>query len=88
MGGFGSVMAGIQAMRNNRAMLGKRKKGEVSLASSKNEKWVDPKQATPEQLLEIRTRIQKEEKANRKKTILITLVVIILVLGIGYIINL
>ncbi len=82
MAGFGgSVAAANHAMKTNRAMLGKRKKGKLSFVSSTNEKWVDPKQPTFEQLMEIRTRIRKQEKARRKKTIMITLLVLIIVIA-------
>ncbi len=86
MAGFGgSVAAANHAMKTNRAMLGKRKKGKLSLVSSTDEKWVDPKQPTFEQLMEIRTRIRKEEKARRRKTMMITLLVLIIVIiGIIY----
>ena len=88
MGFGGSTSAANQSLKTNRAMLGKRKKGKLSFVSTTDEKWVDSKQPTFEQLMEIRTRIRKEEKARRKKTIIFTLVVIILVLSIGYILSL
>jgi hypothetical protein len=76
-------------MKTNRAMLGKRKKGKLSFVSSKNEHWVDPKQPTFEQLMEIRTRIRKQEKTRRTKTMLMIAVVLIAILiGVFYIINL
>ncbi|MFT5891838.1 MAG: hypothetical protein ACI9Y7_001945 [Dokdonia sp.] len=90
MGFGGSVAAANHAMKTNRAMLGKRKKGKLSLVSSTNENWVDPKQPTFEQLMEIRTRIQKEEKARRTKTIIIIVVVVLIAIltGIFHIISL
>ncbi|MEP0262749.1 hypothetical protein [Dokdonia sp.] len=89
MAGFGgSVAAANHAMKANRAMLKKRKKRKLSFASSTDEKWVDPKQPTFEQLMEIRTRIRKEEKARRKKVIVTTvLALIIVIVGIIYIVG-
>lgn len=86
MAGFGgSVAAANHAMKTNRAMLGKRKKGKLSFVSSKNEHWVDPKQPTFEQLMEIRTRIRKEEKAKRTRIIIITVLALMIVItGIIY----
>lgn len=82
MAGFGgSVAAANQALKANRAMLGKRKKGKLSFVSSKNERWVDPKQPTFEQLMEIRTRVRKEEKVRRRKTIIITSIALIVVIA-------
>ena len=81
MGFGGSVAAANQAMKTNRAMLKKRKKGKLSFVSSTDEKWVDPKQPTFEQLMEIRARIRKEEKVRRKKTILITIILLTCIVG-------
>lgn len=86
MAGFGgSVAAANHAMKTNRAMLGKRKKGTLSFISSKNEHWVDPNQPTSQQLLEIRTRIRKEEKVRHKKIMTLTVIALIaVILGILY----
>ncbi len=90
MGGFGgSALAAIHIMKANRAMLGKRKKGTLSFVSSKNEKWVDHKTASFEQLMEIRKRIRREQKIRQRKILLITLFVISIVLtAIGYVLSL
>ncbi len=89
MGGEGSMMAANASLKANRALKNKRKREGFSLVSSTNENWVDPKQPTFEQLMEIRTRIRKEEKARRVKTIILTLIMIVLFcLGILYISNL
>ncbi|WP_299763639.1 hypothetical protein [uncultured Dokdonia sp.] len=89
MAGFGgSVAAANHAIKVNRAMLGKHRKGKLSLVSSKNEKWEDPIKATPEQLAEIRTRIRKEEKVRHMKILIITVVSFIVILsGFLYILN-
>ena len=86
MGGEGSMMAAMASLKANRALKNKRRKEKFSLVSSTNENWVDPKQPTAEQLLEIRTRIRKEEKARRIKTVILTLIMIVIFcLGIVYI---
>jgi len=88
MGGEGSMMAANASLKANRALKNKRKREGFSLVSSTNENWVDPKQPTFEQLMEIRTRVRKEEKARRVKTIILTLIMIVLFcLGIAYLIN-
>ena len=81
MGGEGSMLAAMASLKANRALKNKRNKGKFSLVSSTDEKWVDPKQPTFEQLMEIRTRIRKEEKARRRKTILITIIALICIVG-------
>lgn len=87
MGYFGGAAVN-QALEANRAMLAKRNKTSISLVSSTNENWVDPKQPTTEQLLKIRTRIRKEEKERRVKTIVLTLIMIVFFcLGIAYMTN-
>ena len=78
MGFGGSVAAANQAMKTNRAMLKKRK---LSFVSSTDEKWVDSKRPTPEQLTKIRTRIREEEKLRRRKTILITIIALTCIVG-------
>jgi hypothetical protein len=89
MGGEGSMMAAMASLKANRALKNKRRKEKFSLVSSTNENWVDPKQPTFEQLIEIRTRIRKEEKTRRTKTLIITVVVLIAILtGIVYTISL
>jgi len=71
----GSVNKQLEA---NRALLAKRKKGLLSFASSVNEKWVDPKQPTSEELMKIRTRIRKEQRIRRIKFIIVTLIAILI----------
>ncbi|SNS13701.1 hypothetical protein SAMN06265376_10758 [Dokdonia pacifica] len=67
-----------KAMKANSALLPKRKKQKFSYASSKDETNRFTKKATPEQLQEIRDRIQKEKKQEQKKFILITIVSIVI----------
>ncbi len=82
MGGFGSVQSMNTIMKNNRALIGKRK----SMFSSKKEyigsfqdkdpeEFIDYKSATPELLEEIRLRLQKKKKANFRFLIFLFLLV-------------
>jgi hypothetical protein len=68
-----------QALKVNRALLGKRKKQKFSYASSKDETNTFTKKATPEQLQKVRDRIQKQKKQEQKKLILITIVALVIV---------
>ena len=73
MGFGGAALAANQVIRNNRNLLrNKRNIGKLSFVSSTNEKWVDPKKATFDQLMEIRTRIRHENKVRLYKIILLT----------------
>ncbi|MFC4632642.1 hypothetical protein ACFO3O_01915 [Dokdonia ponticola] len=70
----GSAIGANQSLNANRALLAKRKRGKLSFVSSKIETNRFTKKATPEQLQEIRDRIQKEKKQEQIKSILITIV--------------
>ncbi len=63
----------------NRALLGKRKKQKISYATSKDETNQFTKEATPEQLQEVRDRMHKQKKQEQKKFILITIVALVIV---------
>lgn len=70
MGGFGSVQSMNTIMKNNRALLSKRKslfaskKDYIGTSPEKaDEEFVDYKTASPELLEEIRLRLQKEKKS-------------------------
>ncbi|WP_405251845.1 hypothetical protein [Dokdonia sp. Asnod3-C12] len=86
MGFGGAALAANQAIRNNRNLLkNKRSIGNLSFVSSTNEKWVDPKKATFDQLMEIRTRIRHENKVRLYKIIFLTVlgfVILILLLAV------
>lgn len=86
MGFGGAALAANQVIRNNRNLLkNKRSIGNLSFVSSTNEKWVDPKKATFDQLMEIRTRIRHESKVSLYKIILLTVlgfVILILLLAV------
>lgn len=73
MGFGGAALAANQVMRNNRNLLkNKRNVGKLSFVSSTNEKWIDPKKASFDQLMEIRTRIRHENKVRLYKIIFLT----------------
>ena len=72
----GSVNKQLEA---NRALLAKRKKGMLSFVSSVNEKWVDSKRPTSEELIKIGTRIRKEEKARHIKFIIVTIIALLII---------
>jgi tRNA U34 2-thiouridine synthase MnmA/TrmU len=78
MGGEGSMMAANQSLKTNRSMLSNRERVKVSLVSGKDEKWVDPKQPTFEELMAIRIRIRKQQKNRFLKRIWITIIALIL----------
>ena len=61
MGFGGSALAANQILRNNRAMLGKRKKKKLSFVAGKGS-FIDKKQATPEQLQKIRETLKRRHK--------------------------
>tara|TARA_R110001632_G_scaffold84064_2_gene185713 strand:- start:411 stop:683 length:273 start_codon:yes stop_codon:yes gene_type:complete len=85
MGGEGSMMAANQSLKTNRSMLSNRERVKVSLVSGTDEKWVDPKQPTFEELMAIRIRIRKQQKNRFLKRIWITIVALIIGLFIlGY----
>ncbi|EAQ38737.1 hypothetical protein MED134_02040 [Dokdonia sp. MED134] len=87
MGFGGAALAANQVMRNNRNLLKqKRKRGDLSFVSTVNEKWVDPKKASFEQLMEIRKRIRRDNKRYRRKVLIVTIIAfILLVLAIAVI---
>jgi len=74
---YGSGAAN-KSMKANKALLGEHKKQKISYATSTDETNRFTKEATPEQLQEIRDRIKKEEKREQKKFILIVIVAIVI----------
>lgn len=79
MGFGGAALAANQVMKNNRNLLKqKRKRGDLSFVSSTNEKWVDPKKASFDQLMEIRKRIRRDNKRYRRKVLMVTIIAFIL----------
>jgi tetratricopeptide (TPR) repeat protein len=91
MGGFGSVQSMNTIMKNNRALIGKRK----SMFSSKKEymgsshekdpeEFIDYKTASPELLEEIRIKLSNEKKASFRLSILLFLLISIPAIGFTY----
>jgi tetratricopeptide (TPR) repeat protein len=91
MGGFGSAQSMNTIMKNNRALIGKRK----SMFSSKKdyivsprekeaEEFVDYKTASPELLEEIRQKFRKEKKATFRLSILLFIFILIPAIGLTY----
>ncbi|WP_299150973.1 hypothetical protein [uncultured Dokdonia sp.] len=79
MGFGGAALAANQVIKNNRNLLKqKRKRGDLSFVSSTNEKWVDPKKASFDQLMEIRKRIRRDNKRYRRKVLMVTIIAFIL----------
>ncbi len=73
MGGEGSMMAAIKSLSNNRNLL--KRKGKSPLGGSyANIKLKDLPKATPEQLLEIKKRLERENREARIKNISIFLI--------------
>ena len=75
---YGSGAAN-KSLEANRKLLPKRKKQKFSYASSTNETNTFKKEATPEQLQEIREKMQLQKKQEQKKFIIITIVALVLV---------
>ncbi len=73
----GSAIGANQSLKANRAMLPKRKKGKFSLVSSIDEKWIDPKQPTSKQLIDIRNKVRKQHRIRLIKVSLVTVLSII-----------
>lgn len=67
MGGEGSMMQMIHTLRNNKSMLTKRKERRVNNWSSTGEKLEFENTSTPEDLIKIRLKLQKERKLKRIK---------------------
>lgn len=76
MAGEGSMMHAIKSLNNNRALRKNDRNGWKKRIGSKEEKWEDPIQASPELLEEIRNRLQVENKANQRKKIILTTIIL------------
>lgn len=73
--GSGSANKSLEA---NRSMLRKRQKEKISYVTSKDKANAFEKEATPEQLQEVRDRMQQQKKQEQKKFIIITIVALAL----------
>jgi len=74
MGGEGAMMAMINAIKNNKSLLAKRKDKKALSGSYGNAK-LNFKEATPEMLQEIRERLKKERKQRMIKTVVVSIIV-------------
>jgi hypothetical protein len=79
MAGEGSMLHAIKSLKNNRALRKNDRNGWKKLIGSKEEKWEDPIQATPEVLEEIRNRLQAENKKTKRHQIIFILFYIFIV---------
>jgi hypothetical protein len=70
MGGEGAMMAMINSIKNNKSLLSKRKEKHTMSGSYANLKIAKFPEATPEELLRIKEKIQKENKQIRTKQII------------------
>ncbi len=73
----GVAIGANQALKGNRALLPRKEKGKFSLVSSIDEKWVDPKQPTSKQLIDIRNKVRKQHRIRLIKVSLVTVLSII-----------
>ena len=71
MGGEGSMMAAINSLKNNRSLVSKRREKGALSGSYANIKLKELPKATPEQLLEIKQRIKRENRSYKIKSILL-----------------
>lgn len=77
MGGEGSMMHAIQSLRNNKAQRSKRNSRDwKDLIGTKDVPTEDHIKATPEQLAQIRHKLQEENKAILKKKIILTVSIV------------
>lgn len=86
MAGEGSMLHAIITMRNNRRNR-KSKFERLKNTSNTREKFVDYKKASPELLRNIRIQLQKENKKQLKKAVILTGLVMLIVFILTYIIN-
>jgi hypothetical protein len=91
MGGFGSAQSMNTIMKNNRALIGKRKsmfsskKDYIGSSQEKEEEeFVDYKTASPELLEEIRIKLSNEKKASFRLSVLLFLLISIPAIGLTY----
>lgn len=89
MGGFGSVQSMNTIMKNNRALIGKRKsmfsskKDYIGTSQEKEEEeFVDYKTASPELIEEIRNKLIKEKKKSSKVSLFFLLFIVIFSIGV------
>ena len=77
MGGEGSMMAAINSLKNNRSLLSKRKEKNALSGSYSHVGLKEFPKATPQQLKEIRLKIQAENRKLRIKLIFVFWLIIL-----------
>lgn len=87
MGGEGFMSNANTSLKNNRRTQKSRLEKFVNNTSNNQDVWEDPKKATPEQLTEIRTRLQLENKKIRQKKIAITTIILVVLIISFWIVN-
>lgn len=86
MGSIGFAALGRTILKNNRAQRPESKRG-ISLVS-KTQSYTDPKNASPELLKTIRTRMSKDRKRRHQKIVITTSIIFtVVILCILYIIS-
>lgn len=81
MGFGGAALAANQVLKNNRNLLRqKRKIGKLSFVSNINEKWVDPKKASFEDLMKIRRKIREDNKTRTRKLVVLTIALLVVLI--------
>lgn len=76
MGYFGGAAVN-QALKANRDLLKNRVKRKRAQGTVSDKEWIDYKHATPKQLVEIRTKVQKQQKLRLVKIIITALLILI-----------
>jgi hypothetical protein len=76
MGYFGGAAVN-QALKANRDLLKNRVKRKRAQGTVSDKEWIDHKHATPKQLVEIRTKVQKQQKLRLVKIIITALLILI-----------
>ena len=83
MGYFGG--AGVnQALKENRKLLKKRRDRKKPEVIVPHKEWVDHKHATPKQLLEIREKVQKQQRIQLIKITLVILLGVLVIMSLIY----
>lgn len=72
MAGEGSMMSANTSLKNNRRIKTSRLEKFVNSTSNGYDEFVDPIKATPEQLAEIRQKLQEENQVILRKKIVLT----------------
>ena len=87
MAGEGSMMSANTSLKNNRRIKTSRLEKFVNTTSNGYEEFVDPNNATPEELATIRQKLQAENKAILRKKIILTISILGFILIVFTILN-